>query len=64
MAQYKIKGSIFVVSAKSMREAIRKLVCSDFELEYYKPHWYTRINRKAWADVRTRYGYDCIIEEV
>ena len=62
MKQYKIRGSIVIIKAKCMKDAIRKLVEeSDF---VYQNHWYTRSNRKAWAEVWTGYGYYCIVEEV
>lgn len=64
MRHWRIKGSTYTVGAPCVREAIRKLVCDDDELAGYTRHWYTRTNRLSWAEVRTTYGYNCIIEEV
>ena len=62
MKQYRIRGSIEIIKAKCMKDAIRKLV--EEEDFVYCNHWYTRSNRKAWAEVETGYRYKCIVEEV
>lgn len=65
MKKYRIKGLWYTVKASCLKDAIRKLVTPDeSEIKYYTPHWYTRINKKSWAEVETTYGYKCIIEEV
>lgn len=62
MKQYRIRGTWYTIKARCMKEAIKKLV---EELDFiYQNHWYTRSNRKAWAEVTTGYGYHCIVEEV
>lgn len=62
MKQYRIRGTWYTIKARCMKEAIKKLV---EELDFiYQNHWYTRSNRKAWAEVWTGYGYHCIVEEV
>ncbi len=63
MKEYRIRGLWYTVKANCMKEAIRRLVDGDMELTY-KHHWYTKSNRKAWAEVETNYGYKCIVEEV
>lgn len=64
MKKFRIKGSISVINANCLLEATKKLVCEKDEIAEYKPHWYTHSNRKSWAEVKTTYGYECIIEEV
>lgn len=63
MKQYRIRGLWYTVKATCMKQAILKLVDEDGDFTY-KNHWYTRSNRKAWAEVETGYGYRCIVEEV
>lgn len=63
MKKYRIRGTWYTVSASCMRQAILKLVSEDGDF-VYRHHWYTRSNRKAWAEVETDYGYKCIVEEV
>ncbi len=63
MKEYRIRGLSYTVKARYMREAILKLVSDEGDFTY-KHHWYTRSNRKAWAEVETDYGYKCIVEEV
>lgn len=63
MKQYRIKGNTEKVKASCMKQAIYKLVDEDGEF-VYKNHWYTRSNKKAWAEVETPWGYNCIVEEV
>lgn len=64
MKRFRIKGSTEIVKAQCLKQAILKLVCDTDELKWYRPHWYTRSNRKSWAEVETNYGYHCIVEEV
>lgn len=63
MKGYRIKGTWYTVRANSFPQALRKLVDEDGDFTY-KPHWYTRSNRKSWAEFQTGYGYSGIIEEV
>lgn len=61
--RFKIQGTWYTVEAHYVKAAIRKLVTENGEFTYI-PHWYTGSNRKSWAEVRTNYGYECIVEEV
>ena len=62
MKHFRIRGTQYTVKASCLKQAIIKLVEEkDFT---YRAHWYTRSNRKAWAEVETGYGYKCIVEEV
>ncbi len=63
MKTYRIRGSTEKIKASCMKQAIKKLVDEDMDLTY-KNHWYTRSNRKSWAEVETSYGYKCIVEEL
>lgn len=63
MRNWRIKGTWFTVKATSAKQALLKLVDADGDFTY-KNHWYTRSNRKAWAEFETSYGYKGIIEEV
>lgn len=63
MKRYRIRGTWYTVEATCLKQAIRKLVTKDDDFTYH-PHWYTRKNRKSWAEVETDYGYKCIVEEV
>ena len=63
MKKYRIRGTWFQVSASCMKNALRKLVDEDGEFRY-KNHWYTRSNRKAWAEFETPWGYKGIVEEI
>lgn len=63
MKQYRIKGNTEIIKASCMKQAILKLVDEDGDF-VYRNHWYTRNNRKSWAEVETGYGYHCIVEEV
>ena len=63
MKQYRIRGSLLIIKASCMKQAILKLVNEDGDF-VYRNHWYTRSNRKSWAEVETGYGYKCIVEEV
>lgn len=61
--RFRIRGTWFTVEASYIKAAIIKLVTGDGDFTY-TPHWYTNSNRKSWAEVRTSYGYECIVEEV
>lgn len=63
MKRFRIKGTTEIVKASCMRRALYKLVDSDGDFTY-KNHWYTRSNKKSWAEVETSCGYKCIVEEV
>lgn len=63
MKKYRIKGNTEIVNASCMKQALYKLIDADGDFTY-RNHWYTRSNRKAWAEVETSYGYTCKVEEV
>lgn len=63
LKDYKIKGSSEKIQAHSMKQALLKLVDNDGDF-VYKNHWYTRSNRKPWAEFETSYGYKGIVEEI
>lgn len=63
MKQYRIRGLWYTVKASCLKQAILKLVDSEGDF-VYTSHWYTRSNRKSWAEVETGYGYKCIVEEI
>ncbi len=63
MKSFRIKGSTETVKATCMKQALLKLVDTDGDFTY-KNHWYTKSNRKAWAEVETSYGYKCVVIEV
>ena len=63
MRKWRIKGTWFTVDAPCAKKALLKLVDPDGDFTY-KNHWYTRSNRKAWAEFETSYGYKGIVEEV
>lgn len=63
MKQYRIKGATEIVKASCMKQALKKLIDADGDF-IYQNHWYTRSNRKAWAEFETSYGYKGIVEEV
>ena len=63
MKKFRIRGTWYTVSAACMKQAILKLVDEDGNFTY-KIHWYTRSNRKSWAEVETDWGYKCVVEEV
>ena len=60
---YRIKGTTEIIRANCMKQALLKLVDNDGDF-VYKNHWYTRNNRKAWAEFETVYGYKGIVEEI
>lgn len=63
MRKWRIRGTWYTVSARCIKEALYKLVDPEGDF-IYRGHWYTRSNRKAWAEFETGYGYTGIIEEV
>jgi hypothetical protein len=63
MKRYRIKGNTEIVKASCIKQALYKLVDEDGDF-VYRNHWYTRSNRKAWAEFETSYGYKGIVEEV
>lgn len=63
MKSYRIRGTWYTVKASCLKQAITKLVTDDGDFTY-KPHWYTRSNRKSWAEFETGYGYKGVVEEV
>lgn len=63
MKLYRIRGTWYTIKANCIKDAIKKLVDKDGDF-VYKNHWYTKSNRKAWAEVKTGYGYECIVEEI
>ena len=63
MREFRIKGLWYTVKATCLRQALKKLVDEDGDFTY-TPHWYTRSNRKSWAEFETSYGYKGIVEEV
>ena len=63
MRKWRIKGTTEVVNARCAKDALVKLVDADGDFTY-KNHWYTRSNRKAWAEFETSYGYSGVLEEV
>ena len=63
MKKFRIRGLAYTVKASCLKQALFKLVDEDGDF-VYTPHWYTRSNRKSWAEFETSYGYKGIIEEV
>lgn len=63
MKKYRIKGTWYTIKARCIKQALLKLVDEHGDFTY-TPHWYTRSNRKSWAEFETSYGYKGIIEEV
>lgn len=63
MKQFRIQGTWYTVKAACIKQALLKLVDSDGDFKYTK-HFYTRSNRKSWAEFETSYGYTGVIEEV
>ena len=61
--RFKIRGFWYTVEASCIKQALLKLVDGDGDF-VYKAHWYTRSNRKSWAEFETSYGYKGIIDEV
>lgn len=63
MKKFRIKGNTEIVKASCLKQALMKLVDEDGDFVYTR-HWYTRSNRKSWAEFETSYGYKGIVEEV
>ena len=63
MKEYRIKGTWYTVKASCIKQALLKLVDADEDFTY-RARWYTRSNRKSWAEFETSYGYKGILEEV
>ena len=63
MREYRIRGSVEIVKASCIKQALLKLVDPDGDF-VYKAHWYTGSRRKSWAEFETSYGYKGILEEV
>lgn len=61
--KFRIKGNTEIIKAHCMKQAILKLVDPDGDFTY-KNHWYTKTNRKSWAEFITSYGYSGIVEEI
>lgn len=62
MKEFRIKGTWYTVKASCIKNALLKLVDEDGDFKY-RAHWYTRSNRKSWAEFETSYGYKGILEE-
>lgn len=63
MREYRIRGSVEIVKASGIKQALLKLVDEDGDF-VYQAHWYTKSRRKSWAEFETSYGYKGILEEV
>lgn len=63
MKNFRIRGTWYTVKATCLKQALLKLVDSDGDFTY-RPNWYTRSNRKSWAEFETGYGYSGVVEEV
>ena len=63
MKNFRIRGTWYTVKATCLKQALLKLVDSDGDFTY-RSHWYTRSNRKSWAEFETGYGYRGVVEEV
>lgn len=63
MKKYRIRGSVEIVKASCIKQALLKLVDEDGDFTY-KSHWYTKSHRKSWAEFETSYGYKGILEEI
>ena len=63
MKNFRIRGTWYTVKATCLKQTLLKLVDSDGDFTY-RPHWYTRSNRKSWAEFETGYGYRGVVEEV
>lgn len=63
MKQFRIRGSLLVIKASCIKQALLKLVDPDGDFRY-TPHWYTCSLRKSWVEFETSYGYKGILEEV
>lgn len=63
MKEFRIRGTWYTIRASCIRQALLKLVDENGDFTY-TPHWYTKSNRKSWAEFKTSYGYSGIVEEV
>lgn len=63
MREYRIRGSVEIVKASCIKQALLKLVDGDGDF-VYQAHWHTKSRRKSWAEFETSYGYKGILEEV
>lgn len=61
--KFRIRGSSEIIEATCIKKALLTLVDEDGDFTY-TPHWYTRSNRKSWAEFETSYGYKGVLEEV
>lgn len=61
--RFRIKDTTEIIEANSMKQALLILVAPDGDFTY-KNHWYTKSNRKSWAEFETSYGYSGIVQEV
>lgn len=61
--RFRIKDTAEIIEANSMKQALLILVDPDGDFTY-KNHWYTKSNRKSWAEFETSYGYSGIVQEV
>mgnify|MGYP001622910727 len=61
--RFRIKDTTEIIEANSMKQALLILVDPDGDFTY-KNHWYTKSNRKSWAEFETSYGYSGIVQEV
>lgn len=63
MKRFRIRGSTLIIKATCIKQALFKLVDEDGDFTY-TPHWFTRSNRKSYAEFETSYGYKGVLEEV
>lgn len=63
MKTFRVKDWPLVVNARTLKDAIFKLVDRDGNFTY-RPHWYSHSDRKSWAEVTLVDGYVCIVEEL
>ena len=61
--RFRIKDTTEIIEANSMKQALLILVDPDGDFTS-KIHWYTKSNRKSWAEFETSYGYSGIVQEV
>ena len=61
--RFRIKDTTEIIEANSMIQAFLILVDPDGDFTY-KNHWYTKSNRKSWAEFEISYGYSGIVQEV
>ena len=61
MKEFRIRGTWAKVKATCLKDATPKLLAEEGE---FKCISHLDSNNKAWAEITTSYGYECIIEEV